>query len=147
VADAEEDRAEEHEQAAIGAEAAAHGLRVHAGVGDEILKKTLDAEVFGVEAVADGQQGLVLRVEDKDEAKDDAEHAAIEVVAGGVEGGAQPVDSGRALGRAGRRSQTHRAGILDGLGDLCGELLGDVRLAASALAQQTPSRVCSAAAP
>jgi hypothetical protein len=108
----------------------------------ELLEEAEHAEVLGVGGVVDGEEAAVLGVEDEDEAQQDGEEAAVEVVVLGVEGFDGAAASAVAVGgglEAGEQD-------LERLEDLAGELFGDVGLAAAALGRSAGKRARSATA-
>ena len=72
VLHAEEHGAKEREELPVRAEAVVHALRVRASVVAQARVKAGEAQVLGVRRMLDGDEALVLGVEEEDQAQNDA---------------------------------------------------------------------------
>src|SRR5690554_668965 len=138
--DAEVDGAKEREQATIGAKAVVHRLGMRALILAEALIEPEHAEMLRIERMIDRQKPLILGVEQKDEPKDHAQHALVDVlliVRERLPQPIRPIARRVALGGALKALEED----LDRLKDLLGERLRDIRLAPAALMKEPLERI------
>ena len=113
------DDAEEGEELRPRAVAVVHGVGVALGVGAEALEEAVDGVVSHVEGAA-GEQAAVFGVEDEDEAHQDGEQAAVDVVGIAGERRAEQFALGAFVGRLEAAEE-----FVERVQDLLGEQDGD----------------------